>query len=579
MQSKSTFVLLILVLATGGYMLAFERGSDQGAAYRKLDAQAIRFSPKSVSSFRLKKDALELEFLRTDAKWTLSYPVMARVSMEQLDRMMTGLASLKRNDVVPVEGLADFNQYGFDAPRATLLIADSQGTKTWLIGRDAPLGTQVYIMEEGGTEAVVTDVAVLGMLPTSVDDVRDRSIFPRGMAPVNRIDIRRKAGFLQLGADVMGGWRIQQPIISSAENGAVAELLDAVFQTRIEKFVADEVTDMTSYGLQDPQAQIMLSSGEDTGVGLLIGNPLPDNPALVYAKQTEEYAIFAVSTNVLEYLRVDADQLRDRRLLPMDLRHVRQVSLERAGNGTLTLNLATNGLWEVTQPRRWAANPETMGGFLSIWQSAQIDKFVELVEENDDPRGALAMTLTFAGESVDEQCVLAMYHPKSPDAPALCSRAGEDLLFAYNSAFLKISDLTALDFKSVNVLSLVPENVSKITQVMGANTVVLARDGAGAFAEASPVAIKKLWKSLNPLDALTYVKENPESLAEYGLDHPQCRLTLSLKDSDEIGHVLIIGATCPGGNYAMLQGADIVFIMTASDTAAFCGDLKGQPLE
>lgn len=574
MQTKGLLILLILVVLTGGYILVFERTAEEAAAYHALDARAIRFSPESLSSLRVTKGELEFECVSSDEQWTLAYPVMARVSVAQFDRLVTGLSGLKRRDTVAVAGADDLNQYGFDAPRARLKISDNQGIKTWLVGRDAPLGKMVYVMEEGGSEVVVTDATVLTMLPSNIEDIRDRSIFPPTMASVNRIDIRRSTGFLQLGADAGGAWRLQQPVVSAADNGAVGKLLDDVLATRIEKFVADEVTDMASYGLQDPQVQIMLASGEETGVGLLIGNPVPDQDGLVYAKQTEEYAIFAVSTKILKRLQIHANDLRDRRLLPMPVERVQHISVQQEGNGTLTLNQTGENAWELTEPRRWRADPRKITMFLNIWNTAKADKFVALDETVADPRGALAITLTFTGATDDESYVLKLYQPKTEGGAVLCSREGESLLFSVNPELLRIAMLKALDFKDRGVIALQPKDVTKITQDFSKKTVVLSLNESGEFADAVPEKLSAMWSVLKGLQAQVYVEESPESLTEYGLDTPRCRLTLSLKDSNEIGRVLLIGGTCKIGRYALLQGTDIVFIMNSADADVLCDNLK-----
>jgi hypothetical protein len=575
MQTKSTLILLGLVLLTGGYMLMFERSGDQSVAYRELNARAVRFAPESLSALRLKKGELEFECVRTDGKWMLSDPVIARVSVEKLDRLVTGLAALRRRDVVQVGGLSDAQKYGFDEPRARLEISDNQGSKVWLIGRDAPLGKLLYVMEEGGNEASVTDASILKLIPEKIEDIRDRTIFPSRMAVANRVDIRHKAGFLQLGADTSGRWKIQQPKVCLAENAEVSALLKAVLATRIERFVSDEVTDMAIYGLQDPQAQIMLASDEDTGAGLLIGNPVPDAPSLVYAKQTEEYAVFAVSTNALRLLQVDVDSLRERRLLPLSAARIEQVSIEKVGAAKLAMGVTEQGIWEVSEPHRWNIDPVKLALFFNIWQSAKIEQFIVLNLDESDPRGERVATVSFSGKAAEGPCVLTLYSPKKEGDFALCQREGEDVLFAFNPELLQMVDLSALDFKNRNILSLLPDQVGKITQVCGTNTVVLARNDVAEFVE----PLSELWAVLANLSAVKFVAENPESLEEFGLDQPACRLTLALTDEGEIGKVLLLGAEYQGGRYAMLQGSDIVFIMGAEDADKLCGTLTDKGVE
>ncbi len=571
--------MLILVILTGGYIIKFEKSNAELAAYRAIDSQAIRFSSDSLSTIAVEKDGVDFTVIREDGNWSLSKPVEAKVAPEKMDQMVSQIAMLKRMDVVPVKTDEAKKEYGFDEPRARLTLSDNQGEKTWLIGRDTPVGdTMLYIMEEGAQEAVVANSIILKVLPSNIDDIRDRKIFTENNSAISRIDIRRPSGFLQLVMDASGRWKIQQPGISMARQNVISDILNFTLNIPIKTFIADEVTDLTSYGLKDPQAQIMIASGEESGVGLLIGNPVPDDPTLLYAKQSEEFTIFTVSADVLPVLQIDANLLRDPRILPMDTANIKQIDISHPNDDKLVLVRDENKMWNLAEPRRWPVDETVFKSFLDIWQNAVVKEFIVKNQEFSQ-LGELAATLNFYGENNSEGFDINFYEPKSENEPALFTRVGEDILFAYDSSFLTNLNLTPLNLKNRTLTSIPEKQISKISQVFDYGTAIVERNEVGEFVGANPESLAKFLDTLKDLPAEYYVEENPESLAEFGLDFQRCRITISFNEGNEIGQVLLIGNDTENGTYMMLQGSGIVSIIKKELAEILCTDLTKTEVE
>ena len=70
-----------------------------------------------------------------------------------------------------------------------------------------------------------------------------------------------------------------------------------------------------------------------------------------------------------------------------------------------------------------------------------------------------------------------------------------------------------------------------------------------------------MW-ALNDLRVERYVAFNPASLRQYGLDLPQTSLTVSLSDTNVIGRMVLLGAKAEDGRFAMIQGQNIVFVVS-----------------
>ena len=137
------------------------------------------------------------------------------------------------------------------------------------------------------------NLALLDLLPTSADALRDRSLLAGAPADIVRVDIRGPAGYVQLARDEAGAWRIYQPFTARAAAPLVTAIIEKMLACSIVQFVQDTVSDLAPYGL-DSQSAVTVVFNTDSGNGsqmLALGDPLPNDPSLVYARLQGENSI------------------------------------------------------------------------------------------------------------------------------------------------------------------------------------------------------------------------------------------------------------------------------------------------
>ena len=80
--------------------------------------------------------------------------------------------------------------------------------------------------------------------------------------------------------------------------------------------------------------------------------------------------------------------------------------------------------------------------------------------------------------------------------------------------------------------------------------------------EVKAEALTDLMWALNELRVERYVDFNPVSLKPYELDPPQTALTVTLSDTNVIGRIVLLGGKTENGRFAMIQGQNIVFVVS-----------------
>jgi hypothetical protein len=125
-----------------------------------------------------------------------------------------------------------------------------------------------------------------------------------------------------------------------------------------------------------------------------------------------------------------------------------------------------------------------------------------------------------------------------------------------------------LFYRSRTVLEVNPTLIQKITVQNGSAEQSVQKIDDGSFAAGTPSrqvsakALTDIMWALNDLHADRYVDYNPVSLKPYGLDQPQTAVTVTLSDTNVVGRIVLLGSKTKDGRFAMIQGQNIVFVVS-----------------
>ena len=358
-------------------LIAFADRDDESARARpEQTRRAFRFDPARVDGLIIETDGQAIECRHDGRRWRLVRPIAARADPLAIARLLGALQELPRGDVLlpPKRAGNPYAPYGLDAPRAAIALLSGTATNRILIGRRTPLGDGVYVRQSEQAGLVRLDPALLGLLPAGAEALRDRALLAGAPADIDRLDVRGPGGYLQLARAEHNGWRLYQPFAARADSASVAALVEKLLACSVVQFVQDGVGDLAPYGL-DSQSAVSAVLNTDAGDGsqvLVLGDPLPNDPALVYARLQAENSIYAVPREVRQALLVAPDELRDRRLPGLDPDELRGLRVE-AGETALEFR-QDDGAWRIVAPLRAPAEAEAVRDLLRSWADVQIGR-------------------------------------------------------------------------------------------------------------------------------------------------------------------------------------------------------------
>ena len=560
--------ILALVAVLLGLLIAFwDRDNDTARARLERARRAFRFDPARVDRLLIESGDLAIECRLRDRQWSLVQPIAARADPVAIERLLGALQELPRGDIIlPPRRAADvYAPYGLDRPRATISIIEGSATNRILIGRRTPLGDGVYVRQSDHAGLARIDKGLLNLLPAGADALRDRSLLAGTPAAIERLDIRSPAGYIQLARDPAGAWRLFQPFTARAEPATVAALLETLLACTVVQFVQDAVGDLAPYGL-DSQSAVTAVLNTDSGEGsqmLALGDPLPNDPARVFARLQAENSVYAVPAEVRQALLVRPDDLRDRRLPGTDVDALQEI---RVADGEAILEFVrdTNDAWQIAAPIRAPADAEALQALVKSWADVRLDAIEDPLATK--PPDRFARTIRITPRSPKNPSINLRLAPDPQDSGVVrVAIDGDSAIARATPPLLLEFPLDPLRYRSREILAVPVEDIAGLRIARGGQTLQIERDPASGQWNPAVPGMDRLLAALAPLRAESLLAMPTPEEADIAFAAPFLTCTIEQRGQSGLATTLLVGdETAPGGpRRALVRGRDLVFALPA----------------
>lgn len=589
MGARTTLILLAAVMALGAFIYFFEARLDSTRTRQENEALAFRLDPDEVTRLRVEAGDLALECARREGQWRIVAPIQARAAAGELERLLTGMAHLPRLQVITPAQMKKNKltrlALGLDPPAARVQWWEDSRQRALWIGRVAPVGAGLYVEEEDRGAIVVTETNLLQLLPVSVNQLRERTLFGLDPKRTRGLELRTVAGMIQLTRTEAGYWMLQQPLAARASERAVQRLIETLTGFSIERFVSDTVVNPDVYGLDEGSANriLLAGDGQTPAQELLLGIPDEKNPEAVYARYRSDSAVFTVPLGILEAMAVSAENLRDRRLVYFAPPTVSRIQAEESDRA-LDLELKADGRWWINKPVSWMADDQRIARGLGQVAGLRVSAFYSGPATNLQELGlappARVMKFSYAAPGTEgragdtnrvglAETVLDISAVPRPGGRVLVRNRTENFIAETSHEDIRTYPLDALFYRDREVLRVATGEVVRVTRQAAGSEVVLERNPLGRFQPVRPAggtadasALAALLDAVSHLRCAFFVEANPRDLATYGLATPAATLELGLRGGAGLARAVLLGQPAGnGGVYAMIRGQDVVFVL------------------
>jgi hypothetical protein len=618
MSWKPVIWLLAAVILTALFIAVFERGGSPAGLAVRMDEPLLGFEPQNVTRLAVSVSNFQAECVLRSGRWYVSRPVETRANDARIRQVVDALHRLRRRETIPPhvqkERRLTAASFGLDRPRCRCALGYERGEDTVVLGMDAPFGNLVYVRVNDGGDVIAATRELEGALPGSLDELRDRAVFPAAVRKASRLEIKHAGGFVQL-AQAGGVWRIRQPYDAPAARDRVTRLLETLAALQMDAHGGDlPAADPVAYGLGPDEAALLVSvwvEGQAEPLTLSVGKARQDNPALVYARVSDVAAVGAISNAVIALLTAKADTLRDRRLCQADPALMAAITVED-GVRKVTLERAGAAGWMLTEPVRSRADALAVGTLLRNLCAFQADpapaelasNLAERVVREMDLKVTLAETnmahavLTNGAVAVAETAGRRWTYlagARTGGQQFVLREEDRAVFVGLSSEWVRVfprgdgagtdGGLDPLQYMDRGVLGVDVDHVRRITLAKGGREETLVKDAAGNWSVDSPPGARMAEGAVAglpgigaELQALRIESLSCTNAARYGMNESSPRLTLGLTGTAGIQKTILLGGgDGRDGVYAMVQGLDTVFVLQKTVAEALTRNLTVAP--
>jgi hypothetical protein len=556
---RRTLIFLVIFLSLGGFFYLYEiRGGKERKEAEENAKLVVFLKPEEVTAITLERPNETIILKKENSAWDISEPVSAPAEQQKIEQLLSTLADLKFERDLGEQ--ADIEPFGLAKPQLKIKAdAGDRELGSLFIGAATPDGKNLYVKKETGNHIYTVAASAKNQLDQNLFSIRDKKLFDFSPPDVTAIALHRGTSVLSLERKAENQWSMTTPPSYEADPDKITETLDSFKYARIKKFVAENSTDMKTYGIDKPSARIQLWLKEKQ-IALSFGKKVEIQPEMTYASVDGSGKVIELEGSLAEKITATTNDWRDKSLVKINPDEVTQIEI---ATPQLKMKLEQTdkepGHWMMLQPEQKRADDSRVDMLLGALQKAKTERFVEkekLAEakkrlEKPDVRLQL-------WRKNEEQATLLAFARATAGNEWFVSTGSGDAAFV-NEELMKEFSINPDDYTDKSVLHFEASNIEQIELKKNKTTYALKRKDVDWD---MPQSLKKMQsyeidQLLWDLHELRYEKIEPKEKQDsfYGFDAPALTITLRTGEKSEPQTLVVGKKSAETGSFYVTSGA------------------------
>jgi hypothetical protein len=327
---RGLVLLLVIAVPLGWY------------AYRDAKKGPVDDSPKHDKVFAVEADKIDELQIKSESgerttlqrkgtSWDITQPAAAAPDEAAVSGITSNLSSLEVQRVVE-ENPADVTEFGLATPRVEVGFKAAGQQHRLQIGSKTPSGTDMYARLADQKKVFLISSFLDSIFNRGSFDLRDKTVLKLDREKVDALDVSTASGHAQEFRKVNGEWQLTSPVPARAEFTAVDGLVSRIASLQMKALVPPATAATPAYGLDKPAATVRIGSGSSQAT-LVLGAPAGEGA--IYARDLSRPAVFTVEASILDDLKKDASEYRQKELF--DARAFNATRIEIVNNAQTTI--------------------------------------------------------------------------------------------------------------------------------------------------------------------------------------------------------------------------------------------------
>ena len=379
MKLRTTLALLAIAVALGGVIFGLDRCSQSTRERQHRAAYLGQINQSDIRGFTIQN---ENELIRVKADgddWKMIAPWQDDADVSVIDQLLDALQALRPDDTITDLGKGEkkkglLKDFGLNKPRLRFRLEGKKMPGEFQFGQDAAVRGKCYLRVGNDDAVYVVSDDLKNIVSKRAEDFRDHRMTPFLTTLINRAIFRVNGGEIELSKE-QDNWLLLRPIKARASNDAVGDLLTRINQTPVVNFISNEKGSAPSLGLDSPSRAVTLFGGEDSKVEILLGNPVPSHPDLIYAQLPQRSCVVEVRKEFAALFDITPNDLRDRKIARLNADIIDRITIEKPDQPDLVLGRQENR-WRFLSPAQSLANANSIATLIQMLNEGDIQKFV-----------------------------------------------------------------------------------------------------------------------------------------------------------------------------------------------------------
>ena len=485
---------------------------------------------EKVSAIELKREAPlngkseRILISRTNGNWRIEAPIVAEADEGAIKHIIDSVAFAEPEDELSDSDMASLGRslqdFGLSHPCVMVVLHSGDMREMFEFGRNTPSRREVYVRQNGKGGIFTVPITVINALTKPLGELRRRRLFTFNKMDVAMIGLKNAGGKLSKLVKGKDGWRLTEPMDAPADRTVVEELIGALCATNVIDY-ADVIPNL-AHGLGENEGYTISFRDSFGAVEKLVLGAF-DSTNTVWALTTEG-AVVHVDAGLLSLCRERQRMLEDTRVFPVDMQSVVSFSVIEGYPSYMLSRQNASTPWRLISP---VDAPADMAAVTNLLSSILALRGVDLAPMSTTNKIELSLVT------------------ESTNFPS-CVVSGSFLRNGVRLADLR--DKMLMRYPQTEIKRI------RVDTAAGSGWDATKADFMLGLLESGIVA-----ESVNTLVL------RQDDFERCGLGNPSYTLTFELHDRNSALRKLLLGAAAPGGGrFAMIGGADAIFVLSAA---------------
>ncbi len=347
---------------------------------------------------------------------------------------------------------------------------------------------------------------------------------------ITRVELKKQnAEPIVLAKSSSGSWQIAEPKPFNADQSNVSSTLSSLATLNSERVIDDKPSDLKQYGLDPPVVEVDITTKDNKPQKLFLGDDSPTGSS-VYATRAGDPRVFTIASYLKNAIAKNLNDLRDKRLLPVNADQVSRFELIHKGQ---TIEFGRNKEeWQILQPKPLRADSTQVGELLSKLTDARMN-LSGAGDNTETPAAFASASPVVTARVTDPSGAQELQIRKSKDLYYAKSTAVEGI-YKINTELAQSFDKSLDDLRNKKVFDFGFADPNKIEIHAGSKTYELTRNGHDWWSNGKKMDVDGAASLISNLRDLS-----ADKFADSGFANPTIEVAVTSADGKQVEKVSI----------------------------------------